>query len=269
MIQSEEFKKYPELFTSTTLAHSKIKDIQEMIQSEEFKKYPHLFTSTTLACSKIEDIQEMIQSEEFKKYPELFTSETLAHSKIKEIQEMIQSEEFKRYPKLFTSTTLSYAKIKDIQEIIQSKEFKKYPELFKSETLAHAKIEDIQELLQLEYWKDDRFKDLLTSSVTAKAKSMISKLPILIKIAEIYNIDRFLNTSYLLFSPSQNYALIMYLNENKLPLIINEKLNPIFGKKPGVLNKKYGISIKELIVKYPLDVDQIMNKNGGKKYVIR
>ena len=49
MINSQEFKKYPELFTSTTLAHAKIEEIQEMINSQEFKKYPELFTSETLA----------------------------------------------------------------------------------------------------------------------------------------------------------------------------------------------------------------------------
>ncbi len=58
MINSQEFKKYPELFTSETLAHGKIKEIQKMINSQEFKKYPELFTSTTLAHAKIEDIQK-------------------------------------------------------------------------------------------------------------------------------------------------------------------------------------------------------------------
>ena len=53
MINSQEFKKYPELFTSTTLAHAKIKEIQEMINSQEFKKYPELFTSQTLAYGNI------------------------------------------------------------------------------------------------------------------------------------------------------------------------------------------------------------------------
>ncbi len=38
IVNSIEFKKYPELFTSTTLAHGKIKEIQEMINSKEFKE---------------------------------------------------------------------------------------------------------------------------------------------------------------------------------------------------------------------------------------
>ncbi len=35
---------------------------------------------------------------------------------------------------------------------------------------------------------------------------------------------------FLLFSPSQNFALINYLNDNNMPLIENDKLNMIFGK---------------------------------------
>ena len=102
------------------------------------------------------------------------------------------------------------------------------------------------------YWRDIRFKYLLTSSVLAKAKQMINKLPVLIKIAEYYEIDEYLNTSFLLLSPSQNFALINYLSDNNIPLIINGKLNSIFGKQPGFLKKRYGIDIKEQIKKYDL-----------------
>ena len=116
----------------------------------------------------------------------------------------------------------------------------------------------------MECWQDDRFGKLLTSSIVAKSKTMINKIPILIDIAETYNIDKYLNSSFFIFSPSQNYAIIQYLNENNQPLIIDEKINPIFGKQPGHLKKKYNIDIKELIDKYPLKLDEIKNKNGGK-----
>ena len=68
-----------------------LEEIENIVNSIEFKKYPELFTSQTLAYAKIEDIQEMIDSQEFKEHPELFTSQTLAHGSIKEIQEMINS----------------------------------------------------------------------------------------------------------------------------------------------------------------------------------
>ena len=271
MIQSKEYKEHPELFTSTTLAHAKIEEIQEMINSQEFKEHPELFTSTTLAHAKIKEIQEMINSKEFKEHPELFTSTTLAHGKIEDIQEMIRSEEFKEHPELFTSEVLARAKIEDIQEIINSKEFKEHPELFTSQTISHAKIEDIQKLLEMPYWNDIRYKDLLTSSVAAKSKQMITKLPVLFKMAEYYKIDGYLNTTFLILSPSQNFALINYLNDNNMPLIENDKLNMVFGKQPGFLKKKYGIDIKEQMLKYDFskfsfDED---TKKGGSKNAVR
>ena len=253
-------------FGTTTL-----EEVENIVNSIEFKKYHELFTSQTLAYAKIEDIQGLINSEEFKKYPELFTSETLAHGNIKEIQDMINSEEFKKYPDLFTSTTLAHGNIKEIQEMINSQEFKKYPELFTSETLAHAKMEDIQKLLEMSYWNDARYKKLLTSSVVAKSKQMITKLPVLFKMAEYYKIDGYLTTTFLILSPSQNFALINYLNDNNIPLIENDKLNAVFGKQPGVLKKKYGIDIKEQMLKYDFskfsfDED---TKKGGSKNAVR
>ena len=271
IIRSEEFKEHPELFTSETLARAKIENIQKIIRSEEFKEHPELFTSTTLAHAKIEDIQKIIRSEEFKEHPELFTSQTLAHAKIEDIQKMINSKKFKEHSELFTSTTLASARIEDIKKIIHSKEFEEHPELFTSETLAHAKIEDIQKLLEMPYWNDIRYKYLLTSSVVAKSKQMITKLPVLFKMAEYYKIDGYLTITFLMLSPSQNFALINYLNDNNMPLIENDKLNMIFGKQPGFLKKKYGIDIKEQMLKYDFskfsfDED---TKKGGSKNAVR
>ena len=260
MLNSEEFKKYPKLFTSQTLAKSNVGKIRKMLNSEEFKKYPKLFTSTTLGQSNVEKIREMLNSEEFKKYPKLFTSETLAKSNVEKIREMLNSEEFKEHPELFTSSTLAHSNIEKIQAIINSDEFKKYPELFTSQVLARAKIEDISELLKMPYWSDERYKNLLTSTIVARSKQMLKKLPILFEMAEEYQIENNINTSFLTLSPSQNYALINYLLDNNLPLVIDNKLNTIFGKQPIVLKKKYGIDIKELMKKYPYE-----NNIGGIK----
>ena len=260
IINSEEFKEHRELFTSTTLAKSNVEKIREMLNSEEFKKYSELFTSETLAKSNVEKIREMLNSEEYKKYPKLFTSTTLAKSNVEKIREMLNSEEYKKYPKLFTSTTLAQSNIEKIQAIINSKEFKKYPELFTSQVLAHAKIEDISELLKMPCWSDERYKKLLTSTIVARSKQMLKRLPILFEMAEEYQIENYINTSFLLLSPSQNYALINYLLDNNLPLVIDNKLNTIFSKQPIVLKKKYGIDIKELMKKYPYE-----NNIGGIK----
>ena len=252
IIQSKEFKDYPELFTSTVLAHAKLEDIIKIINSEEFKKHPELFTSEVLAHAKLEDIIKIINSEEFRKYPELFTSEVLARAKLEDIIKIINSKEFKDYPKLFTSEVLARAKLKDIIKIINSKEFKDYPELFTSTVLANAKLEDIKTLLNLPYFKEEKYKHLLTSSLLAKAKTVIKKLPILFEIAMNFEIEDYITTNYLLKSPSQNYAIISYLNDNNLPFVVDGKLNTIFSYQPGVLKKKYNIDLKEIMEMYPL-----------------
>ena len=252
IIQSKEFKDYPELFTSTVLAYAKLEDIIKIINSEEFKKHPELFTSQVLAYAKLEDIIKIINSEEFKDYPELFTSTVLAHAKLENIIKIINSEEFKDYPELFTSQVLAHAKLENIIKIINSDEFKNYPELFTSEVLARAKLEDIKTLLNLPYFKEEKYKHLLTSSLLAKAKSVIKKLPILFEIAMDFEIEDYITTSYFLKSPSQNYAIINYLNDNNLPFVVDGKLNSMFNFQPIVLKKKYNIDLKEIMEMYPL-----------------
>ena len=262
IINSEEFKAHPELFTSETLAHAKLEDIKAIINSEEFKNYPELFTSQTLARTKLEAIKAIINSEEFKAHPELFTSQTLAHAKLEDIKAIINSEEFKAHPELFTSETLAHAKLVDIKAIINSEEFKAYPELFTSQTLAHAKLEDIKKLLQMDLWNNSKYANLLTSSIVAKSKQMLKKIPILIKLAENYGFEECLNTNFLLHSPSQNYALIRYLKGNDIPLTINGKLNSIFGYQPGVIKKKYNIDLNILMDMYPFNEQELYEKEG-------
>ena len=261
IIQSKEYQEHPELFTSEVLAHATLEEIQKIIQSKEYQEHPELFTSQTLARAKFEEIQKIIQSKEYQEHPELFTSTTLAHAKLEEIQKIIQSKEYQEHPELFTSEVLAHATLEEIQKIIQSKEYQEHPDLFTSTTLAHAKLEDVQKLLSMDCWNDERYRRLLTSSVVAKSKSIISKLPILFDIAEEYGLTDYLNTSFMLVSPNKNYALIKYLEENNLKLIIDGKLNPVFGKTEGLLKKKYNIDIGKYMKKYSLEEF----KFGGKR----
>ena len=267
IIQSKEYQEHPEMFTSTTLAHAKLEDIQKIIQSKEYQEHPELFTSEVLAHAKLEDIQKILQSKEYQEHPELFTSTTLAHATLEDIQKIIQSKEYQEHPELFTSEVLARAKLEDIQKILQSKEYQEHPELFTSQVLAHAKLEDIQKLLQLPYWVNEKYERLLTSSVIANSKSMLKKLPNLIKLAEYYEIDEFINYKYLKNSPSQNFALINYLLENNIPLVVNNKLNSVFSITSGVLKKKHGIDLKEEMLKYDFSefkFDEEKKFGGGK-----
>ena len=267
ILQSKEYQEHPEMFTSEVLAHAKLEDIQNILQSKEYQEHPDMFTSQVLAHAKLEDIQKILQSKEYQEHPELFTSTTLAHAKLEDIQNILQSKEYQEHPELFTSTTLAKAKLEDIQKILQSKEYQEHPEIFTSQVLARAKLEDIQKLLQLPYWNDEKYERLLNSSVIANSKSMLKKLPNLIRMAEYYEIDEFINFGYLKSSPSQNFALINYLLENNIPLIVNNKLNPLFLRTSGVLKKKYGIDLKEEMLKYDFSkfkFDEEKKFGGGK-----
>lgn len=181
---------------------------------------------------------------------------------VEEIVKIINSEEFKAHPELFTSQTLAHAKLEDIKAIINSEGFKAHPEIFTSQTLARTKLEDIKKLLQMDLWNNSKYANLLTSSIVAKSKQALKKIPILIKLAENYGFEECLNTKFLLHSPSQNYALIRYLKENDIPLIIDGKLNSIFGYQPGVLKKKYNIDLNILMDMYPFNEQELYEKEG-------
>ena len=147
---------------------------------------------------------------------------------------------------------LAHSNIEKIQAIINSKEFQEHPNLFTSQVLARSNIKDIRLLLNLPYWQEEKYKRLLTSTIVARSKSMLRKLPMLFKMAEEYGIGECLTSRYLRLSPSQNYALINYLIDNEISLITEDyKLNSVFSKTPSRLKKKYNVDIKELMIKYP------------------
>ena len=244
--------------------NTNLENVKAILSSQEYKEHPELFTSTTLAHSDIDKIKEILSSQEYKEHPELFTSTTLAHSDIDKIKEILSSQEYKEHPELFTSETLAHSDIDKIKAILSSQEYKEHPELFTSETLAHSNIKDISKLLKLDYWQDERYKNLLTSTILSRSKSMLKKLPILFKMAEHFNIDDKLTTSFLLQSPSQNYAIIKVLEERQEPLIVDGKLNPTFGLQPGRLLKRFNIDLKVEMKKYPFD-ESILDKKDGFK----
>ena len=67
------------------------------------------------------------------------------------------------------------------------------------------------------------------------------------EVAENFSIEEWITTSFLRKSKIQLLALIHYLQDNQIPLIMNEKLHPIFTLAPSVLKKKYHIDLKLLV----------------------
>lgn len=112
---------------------------------------------------------------------------------------------------------------------------------------------EVVSILSLPYWeKTDAqgnliYKKLLTSSIWALNTKKIEET---IEILEEYGLGKYITISIMRKAKKQIIALIEYLIENKLPVIINEKLNPIFNVSPSVLKRKYNLDIKELEKKY-------------------
>lgn len=162
-----------------------------------------------------------------------------------------------------TSIKFGSTNFDKIVEILSSKEYKDHPELFSTSVLARATKEDVKKLLYLPYWEDDKYKKLLKPSSVARSRSMVQKMLILIEMAENYCIDDYIKHGFLLKSPSRNQALIMYLSDNNMPLVVDGKLHPVFEKNPGALKEKYGIDLKKTMTKYSLN--EKTDKDGKSK----
>ena len=93
----------------------------------------------------------------------------------------------------------------------------------------------------------EKFSHLLTSSLVTHKVSKIVKN---IKFAQHYNILDYITVNFVKKSFEQKYALINYLISNNIPVIISDKLNPIFSCSPSVLIKKYNIDLKSLVKMY-------------------
>ena len=105
-------------------------------------------------------------------------------------------------------------------------------------------------------------KKILIPKEIANSRNMLKKLSILIKVSEKYCIDKYLNLSFLMLLSRQSFALINYLCDNNIALVVNdnEKLNPMFNFYHAALKSKFGIDFKKLMVKYPFSVLDLNEK---------
>lgn len=167
ILESKEFKEHEDLFSPTSISRLTYLEVKQIFGSKEYKEHSELFTANTLAFTSFSDVQDMLNSEEYKKYPYLFTSAVLSYSTFDEIKEMLNSPEFHDYPDLFTPVTLAYAKLNDIKTVVASKEFKEHPELFTAVSLSFARFSDIQRAIDSDAFKNH--PELFSTSTFAYA----------------------------------------------------------------------------------------------------
>jgi len=108
----------------------------------------------------------------------------------------------------------------------------------------NSNVDQIQSILRLPYWGNPIYQHLLTSSLWILNAKHIQDV---IEFCETIGIEQFITISLLKKSILQLKALIHYLNEQNISIIINGKLNPIFNYSSSVLKKKYHIDLKELV----------------------
>lgn len=107
-------------------------------------------------------------------------------------------------------------------------------------------FENVKRKLNLKYWNNPKYFKLLTPTIFAITEKYISRN---IELFEEYGISKFICTNSLRKNSIEQRILLDYLIENKIDLIIDNKLNPIINATKRVLKEKYNIDIKEIMNK--------------------
>ena len=149
-----------------------------------------------------------------------------------------------KFQGLLTSTIWS-SNAEEVKTILSLKEWEnlKFQGLLTS-TIWNNSAEDIQKKLFLPYWNEEKYAKLLTPSIFSIS---IKRIIDAIEVAETFNIEEWITITFLRKSKIQLLALIHYLEDNQIPLIVNEKLHPFFSVAPSILKKKYHIDLKYLV----------------------
>ena len=86
----------------------------------------------------------------------------------------------------------------------------------------------------------------MTKSIWNKSITKIEKI---IETIEKLKLEKYITASCLNLSPIQIKALYHYLQDNNNPVIIDNKLNPLFNVAPLAMLKRYGVNLKQLVAK--------------------
>ena len=168
------------------------------------------------------------------------------NSNAEEVQTILSLKEWEdpKFQGLLTSTIWN-SNAEEVQTILSLKEWEdpKFQGLLTSSIWA-SNVEDIQKKLYLPYWNEEKYTKLLTPTIFPISVKRIADA---IEVAETFNIEEWITSSFLKKSKIQLHALIHYLEDNQIPLIVNEKLHPFFSIAPSILKKKYHIDLKYLV----------------------
>ena len=179
------------------------------------------------------------------KFKDLLTS-NIWNSNAEEVQTILSLKEWDdpKFKDLLTSSIWN-SNAKEVQTILSLKEWDdpKFQGLLTS-SIWKSNAKSVQQKLSLPYWNDKKYLKLLTPSIfTITQKRIIDA----IEVAETFGIENWITITFLRKSKIQLLALIHYLQDNQIPLIINEKLHPFFSAAPSILKAKNHIDLKSLV----------------------
>ena len=178
------------------------------------------------------------------------------YSKYEKVVEVLDLELFKNHPELLTPSV--FLKTSDeIEKIVGLELFKSHPELLTPSVFLKTS-DEIEKIVSLELFKTH--PELLTPSVFMKTSEQISETYKFLT-EELGMPELVTRTTMFYISKKELIAKINFLNENGLLLITGNRINSIFGMSNKTMQKKYGISKKELVQKY---YEEDINKDRGR-----
>ena len=149
-------------------------------------------------------------------------------------------------PSIWNST---YEKIKKILSIPEWED-PKYQNLLTS-SIWLSTYEKIKRILAMPEWNNSKYSHLLKSCMLPVK---VNKIREIIALFEELGLSDYLTSSIFQKSIKQIKAVYDYLIENNIPVIINDKLNPLFNCSKSIMLKRYVINL-----------DELMNRDGVKR----
>ena len=129
-----------------------------------------------------------------------------------------------------------------IIDIINSDEFYYHPELASATVFGKSNIDKIRTILDLPYFKEEKYKELISPSLFTQNPD---KIETNIKMCKHFGLDDYSNNKTLIIQNSSNELLskINFLNHFNEPLVKEEKIHPLFKCNS---NKKIKAMTKEI-----------------------
>lgn len=235
------------------------RNVNEIQKNVEFLKKTNISFSNVESCLHVlsTDNEQLVETYNYVKSEygiDAINKNTSILSCSLKIIHLVEKLNLKKEYNLTISVAIQfgYTNLDEIQKIIYSEEYKTHPELFTSQTLTYGDINQIIGLINTEEFS--RFEKIITSECIKGKKYVKEKFITKVNLAYDYGIPEENLTAGYFFNTTveQLYAILQYLRDNKINVLLDGKLHPMLKNKPNITMKQYNVDIKQLQIMYPL-----------------